>query len=113
MPAAKSPPKGEGGRISGQGDPCDIRGVGVLRSPDPAKVANLSVGDDVRIGVVTVNGVEVLAVSDTGGNSIGVLDIPSEGEIVDCAKRGNGYGGRIAKKQGGAISVSVQRTSTK
>jgi hypothetical protein len=111
--APKSSADGKGGRPPGGGDPCDIRGTGVLRSPDPQIVATLNVGDEVRVGVVAVNGIEVLTVSDASGKSIGVLDIPSEGDIVACAKQGNGYGGRIAKKQGGAISVSVQRTSTK
>ena len=104
------PPRGNGGGAIPPSDPCDIREQGVLRSPNSVTIANVSVGDPVTIRAVIIQGAEVLVV-DAKGVRLGVLDTPSEAEILECMKLGNSYAGAIVQKQGGAVSVSVNRAA--
>ena len=107
-PKSPNPQQGKGGGDVRANDPCDIREQAVLRSPNPAAVANVSVGDPVTIRSVTVQGADVL-VAEANGVRLGVVDAPSEAALLDCIKAGNSYGGVIAQKQGGAVSVSIRR----
>jgi hypothetical protein len=107
MPTTKAPAADGDGAVA-QGDPCNIRERAVLRSPVPAAIAGVSVGDQVTIRPVVVNGTEVL-IAEANGVRLGVVDAPSEASLLDCIKAGNSYGGVISQKQGGAVSVTIQR----
>ncbi len=109
QPATQSPqqPAAGGGAPRGQ-DPCDIREQAVLRSPIPAAIAKVSVGDPVTIRSVNIGGADVL-VAEANGARLGVVDAPNEAALLECMKAGNSYGGTIAQKQGGAISVAIRR----
>jgi hypothetical protein len=110
-PMPPNPPpqqQGTGGGVTRGQDPCDIREQAVVRSPVPAAVAKVSVGDLVTIGSVNIGGADVL-VAEANGVRLGVVDAPSEAAFLDCIKAGNSYGGTIAQKQGGAVSVAIRR----
>jgi hypothetical protein len=105
-PRSPNPQQGKGGGVPHTEDPCDIREQAVMRSPNPGAVANVSVGDPVTIRSININGADVL-VAEANGVRLGVVDAPSEAALLDCMKAGNSYGGTIAQKQGGAVSVAI------
>lgn len=108
LPRTPKPLRGKGGDATQGKDFCDIREQAVLRSPDAAALANVSVGDSVTIRSTPVNGAEVL-VAEAKGVRLGVVDAPSEAALLDCMKAGDSYEGTIVQKQGGAVSVAIRR----
>ena len=102
---------GQGGSGGGSrgGDVCAIVTNGTLRSPNPSAVSTLTVGTDLSVQVVTVNGVDVLQATNTADDVIGVIDTPEEQLLIDCILVGNKYRATVIRISGGAVSVRISR----
>ncbi len=101
-----------GGAGGGGGDPCNIRDVGSLRSPDPAVLGTLAVGTTLGVEVRDIQGVPVLVAVTADGRSAGAIDCRREQDIIDCIRQNHRYSARIDARQGGAVSVGIGRVGT-
>ena len=102
---------GAGGGAGGSADYCDIRDTGVLRSPAPNVVKHLNLNDLLDVGIEEVEGVSVLISKDASGVILGVIDCRFEQAIIKCISEGHRYRARVDGKQGGAITVGINRIS--
>jgi hypothetical protein len=102
---------GEGGSGGGGGggDVCAIVTSGTLRSPNPPAVSTLTIGTELALRTVGVNGVDVLQAVNTAGDVVGVVDTPEEQQLIDCIFVGNRYRATVMRISGGAVSVRISR----
>lgn len=102
---------GGSGGVAG-GDPCDIRTHGTLRSPLPAAVSALSIGEVLTVRVHHRDGIEVLVAAHGAYGDVGVIDCPDEQAIIDCIAAGNRYTATVRRRQGGAVTLDISRAKS-